>query len=105
MTWENYAGGPVTADCALNEELTFKKDSTGYFYNATPCDTALHHPDSTSFKWYITADRKNIVFRNMGGVSSKNNVMGIGDITNDHLRLFGAFNTRAAEFVYDKVDQ
>ncbi|MES2703692.1 MAG: hypothetical protein V4649_13710 [Bacteroidota bacterium] len=97
-------GMPVTSECALSEEITFKKDSTGYFYNPNPCDTLIVGADSVFFNWYLSADKKNIYFKNLRGAAGANTSFGISGIDKDNLRITGNFNGGNVTSFYNKND-
>lgn len=80
----------VLTECELSSELTLRPDSTGYFYNATPCDTTMQGPDSTSFCWTLSSDKKNIYFKNVGGDTSNVFTYRISEISDSIMRISGS---------------
>jgi hypothetical protein len=84
---ENYG---ITTECELSAEATFRNDSTGYFYNATPCDTNIAAPDSVSFNWVLSTDKKNIYFTNVGGDMTNFYTYRVAEISDNRLRISGA---------------
>lgn len=80
----------ITTECELSSEVTFNKDSTGYFYNATPCDSTIHAPDSTSFDWVLSTDKKNILFTNVGGDTTNAYTYRVAEISDKRMRISGS---------------
>src|ERR1043165_8367 len=75
-------------DCRVAQEVLFFKDSTGYFYYPTPCDSTDY--DSLSFHWTVSADNKNLYLTNLNGKkSSLVSVIAINYFDETTLRLHG----------------
>lgn len=84
---ENYE---ISTECELSSEVTFRNDSTGYFYNATPCDSTMQAPDSVSFNWILSPDKKNIYFTNVGADTTNSYTYRVAEISDNKLRISGA---------------
>jgi hypothetical protein len=62
-----YADVDTGADCRVPSEVEFNKDSTGYFYYYTLCDSTNLH--KRIFRWVISYDNRNLQISNIDGVA------------------------------------
>ncbi len=53
-------------DCRVAQELYFFKDSTGFYYYPTPCDSG--DIDTLKFRWHTSTDNKNLYLTEVNGV-------------------------------------
>lgn len=74
-------------DCSVAQLLVFNKDSTGWYYFPTPCDSGDY--DTLRFNWRTSADNKNLYLSYINGNKVSSATMGISYYDLATLRLRG----------------
>lgn len=74
-------------DCRVAHELVFYKDSTGYLYYPTPCDSTDN--DTLKFRWMTSTDNQNLYLTHINGVPGAVATLGISYYDETTLRTRG----------------
>jgi hypothetical protein len=75
------------ADCRVANELVFNKDSTGFYFYPTRCDST--DIDTLRFNWQVSTDNKNLYYTYIQGDSLFSTVMGLSYYDRTNIRLRG----------------
>ncbi len=82
-----YGSAEPGVDCSVAQLLVFNKDSTGWYYFPTQCDSGDY--DTLKFRWITSADNKNLYMSYINGNKVSSQTLGLSYYDQTTLRMHG----------------